>query len=434
MTAPVTTGPAPAGIAARIRFIVGGSIGNLVEWYDWYTYPAFALYFSKSFFPQGDQTAQLLNAAAIYAIGFLIRPLGSWLMGIYADRKGRRPALIVSMLIMGFGSLGVAVIPSYETIGFLAPILLVACRLVQGLSLGGQYAASATYVSEMSLRAHRGFWSSILFVTLLMGLLLSMLVLLVLQATLSAAELTAWGWRIPFVIGAVLALVALAIILKLEETRSFEAVNTSAASAQTWPMMRAHWRELWIVFIITAAGTTAYQNYTTYMPKFLVNTSGLTPEAAARVSTLSIILFMCMHPVMGWLSDKVGRKPLLIAFSVLGTLFTVPLMSGLAHAGDPVTALIILVTALAFLCPYTATSPLFKAELFPTEIRALGVGLPFALANALFAGAAEFTALSFKRAGHEDYYFWYLTALMAVGLITAVRMRDPALTSRIQED
>ena len=423
---------APTGLRARVRFIVGGSIGNLVEWYDWYTYPAFALYFSKSFFPQGDQTAQLLNAAAIYAIGFMIRPLGSWLMGVYADRKGRRPALILSMLIMGFGSLGVGLIPSYDSIGFMAPVLLVTCRLIQGLSLGGQYAASATYVSEMSMRTNRGFWSSILFVTLLLGLLLSMLVLLVLQAVLSAEELTAWGWRIPFLIGAVLAVVALVIILRLAETRSFEAATKqNAGPPQTWRLMREHWRELGIVFIITAAGTTAYQNYTTYMPKFLVNTSGLTPETAARVSTLAIIIFMCMHPVMGWISDKVGRKPLLIAFS---TLFTVPLMTGLARANEPWMALVLLVTALVFLCPYTATSPLFKAELFPTEIRALGVGLPFALANALFAGAAEFTALSFKRAGHEHYYFWFLTLFMAIGLVTAIRMRDPQRHSRITED
>ena len=430
----MTADAAPAGLGARVRFVVGGSIGSLVEWYDWYTYPAFALYFSKSFFPQADQTAQLLNAAAIYAIGFLIRPFGSWVMGVYADRKGRKPALILSMLIMGVGSLGVGLIPSYDSIGFLAPVLLVIFRVIQGLSLGGQYAASATYVSEMSMRTHRGFWSSILFVTLLMGLLLSMLVLLVLQSALTPAQLTDWGWRIPFFIGAALAVAALVVILNLAETKSFEAVKKPLNSPETWRMMRAHWRELWIVFIITAAGTTAYQNYTTYMPKFLVNTSGLTAEVAARTSTLAIVIFMILQPVAGWLSDKVGRKPMLIAFSVLGTLFTVPLMTGLAHANDPAIALGLLVTAMAFLCPYTAVSPLFKAELFPTEIRALGVGLPFALANAVFAGAAEFTALSFKRAGHEEYYFWFLTALMVIGLVTAIRMRDPQRHSRITED
>ncbi len=419
---------------ARVRSIFAATIGGLVEWYDWYTYPTLALYFSKSFFPQVDQTAQLLNAAGIFALGFMIRPLGSWLMGVYADRKGRKPAMMLSMVVMGCGSLGIAFIPSYATIGVMAPVLLVFFRVVQGLSLGGQYAASATYISEMAIRKRRGFWGSIHYVTILLGLLLSMSVLLVLQAVLTSDELIAWGWRIPFLIGTVMAGVAYFVISSVNETKSFEAVQRLAERPRTWPLMAKHWRELLIVFVVTAAGTTAYQNYAIYMPKFLVNTSGFSAETAAQISTATIVIFMFLQPLLGWISDFVGRKALLVTFSALGTLGTVPIMMALEKADQSTNAFLILTFAFVILSPYTAVSALFKAELFPAEIRALGVGLSFAAAQAVFGGSAEFIALSFKRANHESYYYWFLTALMFVAFLTTLRMRDPQRHSRITED
>ena len=422
------------GLAARGRAVLGGTVGNLVEWYDWYAYPSFALYFSKSFFPQQDQTAQLLNAAAIYAIGFMIRPLGSWWMGLYADRKGRKPALMLSMAIMGLGSLATSVIPTYGAVGVLAPILLVLIRGVQGLSLGGQYGASATYVSEMAGRERRGFWSGIFFVMVLVGLFASELILLVLQSLLSNDALIAWGWRIPFAIGAVLAGAALIMTLRLEETGSFTSARRPLEPAATWASMGKYWRELYLVFIITGAGTTLYQNDTIYMPKFLVNTAGFSAETAAQVSSLSVILFMAGILVMGWLSDHYGRRSLLIAFGALTTISTVPLMMGLAHAATPTKAFTLLALGLIFLAPYAAVSAIYKAELFPPEIRALGVGLPYALANAVFGGTAEVIALALKQRGHEDWYYWLLAALMAAAFISVVAMRGSQRYDHITED
>ncbi len=188
--------------AARLRSVAGGTIGNLVEWFDFYVYSAFSLYFAHVFFPAGDATAQLLNTAAVFAIGFVMRPVGGWLLGVYADRRGRKAALTLSVLLMCGGSAIIALTPGYDRIGVAAPVLLVVARLLQGLSVGGEYGASATYLSEMAGRTNRGFLASFQYVTLIGGQLLALGVLLVLQATLSEADLHAWGWRIPFVVGA----------------------------------------------------------------------------------------------------------------------------------------------------------------------------------------------------------------------------------------
>jgi MHS family alpha-ketoglutarate permease-like MFS transporter len=179
----------------KLTSILGGSIGNLVEWYDWYAYSAFALYFSKAFFPKGDATAQLLNTAAIFAVGFLMRPIGGWWLGRYADRHGRKSALTFSILLMCAGSLIIAVTPAFSTIGVLSPALLLVARLLQGLSVGGEYGASATYLSEMAGHERRGFWSSFQYVTLIMGQLIALGVLILLQKVLlTEAQLEAWGW------------------------------------------------------------------------------------------------------------------------------------------------------------------------------------------------------------------------------------------------
>ena len=212
-TMPIRSGDEPLDLAdmrRRIRAIFIGSIGNLVEWYDFYAYAAFALYFAAAFFPNSDPVVQQLNAALLFAAGFLVRPLGGWLFGYLADHRGRRGALMLSVSLMCFGSLMIAVTPTYASIGIYAPILLAAARIIQGLSLGGEYGTSATYLTEMADRRHRGFYSSFQYVTLIGGQICALLVLLILQKVfLTGEEIRAWGWRIPFFIGALLALIAL---------------------------------------------------------------------------------------------------------------------------------------------------------------------------------------------------------------------------------
>ncbi len=419
----------------RLKAIIGGSTGNLVEWYDWYAYSAFTLYFAPHFFPSEDRTAQLLSAAGIFAVGFLMRPIGAWLMGVYADRHGRKSGLTLSVALMCAGSLLIGVTPGYETIGVAAPILLVLARLMQGLSIGGEYGASATYLSEMAGRNRRGFFSSFQYVTLIAGQLVAICVLLILQASLTVEQLDSWGWRIPFFIGGALAIIVFWLRRGLSETQSFANAKAEGAPKSGFvELITRHPRETMTVMMLTAGGTIAFYAYSIYMQKFLVNTSGLTREAASQINAVTLFLFMLLQPVAGAVSDRIGRKPLMISFGVLGVICTYPIFSTLAQTTDPMVAGLLVMAGLLIVTGYTSINAVVKAELFPAHIRALGVALPYALANTLFGGTAEFVALWFKQAGMEEAFYIYVSIMIAISLAVYVCMRDTAKHSQILED
>jgi len=410
---------------ARMQAILGGSAGNLVEWYDWFAYSSFALYFAPHFFPKGDQTAQLLQAAAVFAIGFLARPAGAWLMGLYADWRGRRAALTVSVAMMSAGSFAIALIPDYAVIGVGAPALLVAARLVQGLSLGGEYGASATYMTEMAGRRRRGLWSSFQFLTLIAGQLCALGVLIVLQRLLPEADLQRWGWRIPFAIGGGLAVVVFWIRSGLMETAAFEAVRASgAARASTRLLLRDHPRESLAILGLTCAGSLAFYAYTTYMQKFLVNTAGFPKATATTVTAGALIVYMLVQPLVGWASDHVGRRRTLAASFAVGALVTYPAFSLIAATDSPWFAFAVMTALVVILSGYSAVNAAVKAELFPTHVRALGVALPYAIGNALFGGTAEYVALWFKDVGHESGFYLYVALTMAAATVIALRLPD----------
>lgn len=416
----------------RLRSIFSGSVGNLVEWYDWYVYAAFSLYFAKAFFPKGDQTAQLLNTAAIFAVGFLMRPLGAWLLGVYADRRGRKAALMLSVTMMCGGSLIIAFTPGYAQIGIAAPVFLLIARLLQGLSVGGEYGTSATYLSEMASSERRGFWSSFQYVTLIMGQLLALAVLILLQQVfLTAEQLDAWGWRIPFVIGALCAVVALYLRRSMSETTAFTAARKTTSNVDTLKALAAHPRAVAIVVGLTLGGTLAFYTFTTYMQKFLVNSLGMSKGTATLISAASLFLYMLLQPLVGALSDRVGRRPILIAFGVLGVLGTVPLTTALAAVTAPIQAFLLIMLALTILSGYTAINAVVKAELFPAEVRALGVGLPYALTVSIFGGSAEYLALWLKKIGHEPWFFCYVTICIGISLAVYVLVPDTRRTSKI---
>jgi MFS transporter, MHS family, alpha-ketoglutarate permease len=418
--------------ARRLRNIIGGSAGHLVEWFDWYAYAAFTLYFAPAFFPQGDDTAQLLSAAAIFAVGFLMRPVGAWLMGVYSDRRGRKAGLTLSVTLMCTGSLIIACTPGYATVGLAAPALLLLARLIQGLSVGGEYGSSATYLSEMATEKHRGFWSSFQYVTLISGQLLALALLIVLQKTLSEADLAAWGWRIPFFVGAALAVIVFWLRRRLDETRAFIATDArEAPKSSALLLILKHPKEALLVMGLTAGGTLAFYTYTTYLQKFLTNTNDFSKATATEISAGALLLFMLLQPAVGALSDRIGRKPVMITFGVLGVLFTVPIMSALAVVDSAFTAFLLALAALVIVSGYTSINAVVKAELFPAHIRALGVALPYAIANALFGGTAEYVALWFKDAGMESVFFWYVTGLIGVSLLVYLFMRDTKKRSLI---
>jgi MHS family alpha-ketoglutarate permease-like MFS transporter len=422
--------------AQRIKAIVGGSVGNLVEWYDWYAYAAFAIYFSNSFFPDSDLTAQLLNTAGIFAVGFLMRPVGGWLFGSIADKVGRKKAMTLSVLLMSFGSLLIALTPTYDTIGVLAPALLLFARLVQGLSVGGEYGVSATYLSEMATEERRGFYSSFQYVTLIGGQLIALGIQLILQKLLlTESQLEDWGWRIPFAIGAVLSVIALYLRSSLHETEAFKNKEDMVKDKKgTMKELFKHPQALLTVVGLTLGGTLAFYTYTTYMQKFLVNTVHLSKEQSTLISFISLFIFACLQPVFGGLSDRIGRRPLLLGFGILGTLCTVPLLTALSNSTSMWMSFLWIMIALIIVSGYTSINAVVKAELFPSEVRALGVGLPYALTVAIFGGTAEYIALWFKQLGVEHYFYWYITLCISFSLLVYFRMKDTKATSKLNED
>ncbi|AEV99557.1 alpha-ketoglutarate transporter [Niastella koreensis] len=417
----------------RLKAIFTGSIGNLVEWYDWYAYAAFALYFAPVFFPKGNPTAQLLDTAAIFAVGFLMRPVGGWLFGSIADRTGRKTAMTLSVLLMSAGSLMIALAPSFAAAGVLSPIILLTARLLQGLSVGGEYGTSATYLSEIATAGKRGFYSSFQYVTLIGGQLIALGVQMLLQKVfLTSEQLHDWGWRVPFVIGAVLSLFALIIRRHMQETIAVEKKDAKRGSVIT--LLKEHPRAVLTVVGLTMGGTLAFYTYTTYMQKFLVNTVHLSKERSTQLTFWLMLVYACMQPLFGMLSDKTGRKPILLGFGILGSIFTVPILTAISHSTTEWAAFFLILAALIIVSGYTSINAVVKAELFPAEVRALGVGLPYALTVAIFGGTAEYIALYFKKTGHEPLFYWYVTGCIFISLIVYAVVRDTKHTSHIDKE
>ncbi|MGY3015806.1 MHS family dicarboxylic acid transporter PcaT-like MFS transporter [Pseudomonas sp. TE6283] len=409
----------------RIFAIVGASSGNLVEWFDFYVYAFCAIYFAPAFFPSDDPTVQLLNTAGVFAAGFLMRPIGGWIFGRLADRHGRKNSLMISVLMMCGGSLIIACLPTYASIGAWAPALLLLARLIQGLSVGGEYGTTATYMSEVALRGQRGFFASFQYVTLIGGQLLAVLVVVILQQLLSEEELRAYGWRIPFVVGAIAALISLMLRRSLKETSSAETRQDKEAGTIRG-LFRNHAAAFITVLGYTAGGSLIFYTFTTYMQKYLVNTAGMNAKSASFVMTGALFLFMILQPVFGMLSDRIGRRNSMLLFGALGTIFTVPLLMALKTVSSPFMAFVLVTLALCIVSFYTSISGLVKAEMFPPQVRALGVGLAYAVANAVFGGSAEYVALGLKTLGMENTFYWYVTAMMAVAFLFSLRLPKQA--------
>jgi MFS transporter, MHS family, alpha-ketoglutarate permease len=418
----------------RWRSIVAGSAGNLVEWYDWFAYATFSLYFAPLFFPTGDATAQLLNTAAIFAAGFVMRPIGAWAMGVYGDRHGRKAGLTLSVIMMAAGSLMIAFAPTYATAGYAAPAILVIARMVQGLSVGGEYGSSATYLSEMAPAKNRGFWSSFQYATLSGGQLLAILTALVLQATLSEAQLSAWGWRVPFVIGAVLAVMVYLLRRTMTETKSFATIDQTHEHSSLAVLWRDHRKACILVAMMSGGGGLASYAFTTYMLKYLVNTAGFSKDTATWIIAVALVWSFILQPIAGMLADRFGRKPLLYTAGVGVALVAVPIYTLLGTTTSPWVALALVLIPITLHGGYTANNAMVKAELFPAHVRALGVAFPYAVGNTLLAGTLEYVALALKKAGMEPLFFWYVAAMVAMTVVAYWFLPETKSASLIRED
>ncbi len=418
----------------RLRSIVAGSAGNLVEWYDWFAYATFSLYFAPLFFPKGDPTAQLLNTAAVFAAGFLMRPIGAWVMGIYGDRHGRKAGLTLSVIMMAAGSLAIAFAPTYAQAGYAAPAVLVIARMVQGLSVGGEYGSSATYLSEMAPSGRRGFWSSFQYATLSGGQLLAILTALVLQAVLSEAQLSAWGWRIPFVIGAVLAVAVYLLRRSMAETKSFTSIDQKREHSSLGVLWRDYRRECILVAVMSAGGGLASYAFTTYMLKYLTNSAHFSKDTATWIIAIALVWSFILQPIAGMLADRFGRKPLLYIAGGGVALAAVPIYTVLGQTTSPWTALALVLIPITLHGGYTANNAMVKAELFPAHVRALGVAFPYAVGNTLFAGTVEYVALWFKSSGMESLFFWYVAACVGATVVAYWFLPETKTTSLIRED
>ncbi len=416
----------------RLLNIFSGSVGNLVEYFDWAIYAAFALYFAPAFFPESDQTAQLLNNAAIFAVGFIFRPLGGWLLGSLADRKGRKSALIFSVSLMCLGSLIIACTPGYAAIGGWAPALLLFARMLQGFSIGGEYGSSATYLSEMATANRRGYYSSFQYVTIVLGQILALGLLMLLQKCfLTSEQLHEWGWRIGFIVGGLLAIVAMGLRGNMAETAAFVEQHTYSSNHANLRELLKYPTQIFTVVALTAGGTLSYYTFTVYMQKFLVNTTGFSKDDATLICTIALVVFMLIQPIFGLISDFVGRRSMLIAFGACATVFTVPILSLLSQAQSIESALIWYICALLIVSGYSSVNAIVKAELFPVHIRALGVGFPYALTVALFGGTAEYLALWTKSLGHTEWFAYYVSACAALSLVVAITMKEPMKISKL---
>ncbi|MBU6529643.1 MFS transporter [Streptomyces mayonensis] len=399
----------------------------MIEWYDWFVYSTFSVYFASAFFPEGDATSQLLHTAGIFAVGFFMRPVGGWLLGRLGDRKGRKTALNVTVLLMSLSALLIAAAPTHGQIGYWGAVILLLARMLQGLSVGGEYAASATYLSEAAPDHRRGFFCSFQMVSMKVGQLIGLSLQIVLQRTMSDETLSSWGWRIPFILGALGAAAVFYLRRSLVETESFEQAVEETGREKERGTLRGLWeyrRTVALVVGFSMGGTLADYTYSTYMTKYLSNSAGLSRTEASLVSFVAILVFIGVQPLAGALSDRIGRRPLLITFGVGAMLFTVPLMTALGHVSTMSGALLLMIAGLLIISGYTSISALVKAELFPARIRSLGVALPYALANALFGGTAEYVALWFKNAGMESGFFWYVTGCAAISLVVYLTIRE----------
>lgn len=417
--------PSAAGACAAtarampVRSIVAGTIGNAFEWFDWSVYTTFAVFFGQRFFPSGDTTSSLLSTFAVFAVGFAMRPLGGWAIGSLSDRLGRRVALTISIVMMAGSSLAIALLPTYDAIGVAAPALLVLFRLIQGLAVGGEYAAATTFVAETAPAHQRGFYASWVFFTTALGLLTASALAWLLTHVMSRDTMVAWGWRIPFLLGGLGAIVGFWIRRSVAETPAFLALETRHGGAPKrslgW-LLREHRGATLRLIGLSVLGAFAFYLFTGYLPVYAIQHAGAQPGDAYAASTLGLFVYMLSQPLFGWFSDRFGRRPQLIVFALGYLLFVYPVV--MLTGASIFSILLVELFGLLLYGLYSAIAPAVMAELFSTDVRGIGIGAVYNTVVALLGGTTPYLMAWLQSHQRENWFLLYVSAGALVSLVT----------------
>ncbi|WP_435118813.1 MFS transporter [Amycolatopsis thermoflava] len=407
---------------AQRKAIVAGAVGNTVEWVDWAVYATFAPVFAKQFFTPGNETTALLSTLAVFAVGFVMRPIGGAVLGAYADRHGRKKGLTLTISLMAGASLVIAVCPTYSKIGVLAPIVLLLARLVQGFSAGGEFGSSSAFLIESAARGRRAFAGSWQQVSVGAGALIASLMGTVLNSTLSEPQLQSWGWRVAFGVAGLLGLVGLWLRRSVHETEAFTRIKDRPRGNPLVAMFRDHPKAALRVAGVTIAGTLIYYVWVTYMPTYAHLATGIPLRQALLANTLAIVVFLILLPFGGLLSDRIGRKSTMAAFAAGFLLFSWPAFHFLA--ADFWTLLLIEIVGMVLIVGYSANCAVIMAEQFPPEVRTTGIGLPYALAVAVFGGTAPYVTTWMNAEGFGHLVWLYVAIAAVIGLAVYTTMPE----------
>jgi MHS family alpha-ketoglutarate permease-like MFS transporter len=402
-----------------VRTLFAASIGNAVEWYDWTIYATFSIFFATQIFPSGNDALALLSTLATFAVAFFFRPLGGVVLGRFADLRGRRPAMVLTILLMAGGSVLIGVLPTYSAVGWLAPVLLLVARIAQGMSLGGEVSNAAAYLSEIAPPARRGRYSSFFFISTGTAVLIASVLAFVLSSALTREQLAAWGWRVPFLIGGVLGLVGLWMRRRMSETEQFEANKETAARIKN-PLLltlREHPRAVLQLVGLTLLNTLCYYTFFSALTPFATRSRGVDASDVFLALSIATVMFILLQYPMGALSDRYGRRPQLLVWASATGVVVVPL-SFLVRPGFW-NILVVFVVGLGLFTLWTAISPAMLGELFPTSVRALGIGAWYNLTTAVFGGTAPLVVQALQQADLAIVYFGYV-AVSAVIAFCAI--------------
>jgi MHS family alpha-ketoglutarate permease-like MFS transporter len=411
-----------------VRTLVAASIGNAIEWYDWTVFATFLIYFATQFFPADNPGLALVNTTATYAVAFFFRPLGGWLLGRFADTRGRKSAMILTISLMALGSLIIGILPTYQQVGWLAPILLLLARVGQGMSLGGEVSNASAYLAEIAPMRRRGRYSAFFYISTGTSLLIASLLGVVLSGVLTEDQLAAFGWRIPFIIGGLLALVGLYLRRSLAETELFEASKDEAVRVHRplWTTLTHHPKAVGQLVGITLLNTLNYYVFFSALTPYAVKSQGADDNDVFIALSAGTALFIVLLYPFGALSDRFGRKPQLLFWSAALAVLIIPLSKLIGPGAGLLPLLVVFCTGLGLYALMASIAPAIMSELFPTELRGVGIGAWYNITVATFGGTAPLVIATLANAGHSDWFFIYVALGAAIAFCTVLTLRETA--------